>query len=102
MPATSLRWAPAEFWPNHSGESARPFLRRGVSFLVMNNVDDAGNNLDRMLPFFQRQAGRGELGGIQLDADRRMLLAADHDLGAPVDLRDLSRLLLCADFGASL
>ena len=37
----------------------------------------------------QRQADRGELGRIDLDADRRLLLAADRDLGDAGHLRDL-------------
>ena len=37
----------------------------------------------------ERQPGRGELRRIDLDADCRMLLAADDDLGHPVHLGDL-------------
>ena len=39
--------------------------------------------------FFERQSARGELGGIDLDPDRRSLLAADSDLGDARHLRDL-------------
>ncbi len=37
----------------------------------------------------QRQPARLQLGGIDLDADRRLLLAADDDLGDACDLRNL-------------
>ena len=37
--------------------AAGPFLGRGIALLTANNVDDAGNDLDRVLPLFHRQAG---------------------------------------------
>ena len=45
----------------------------------------------RAADVFERQSARSELGGINLYADRRFLLAADGDLGDARHLRDLLR-----------
>ena len=45
----------------------------------------------RAADLFERQSARGELGGIDLNPDRRSLLAADGDLSDARHLRDLLR-----------
>jgi hypothetical protein len=59
-------------------------------------IDAAGRAVDRRGGDHRRhvvegEAERGELGGIDLHPDRRLLLAADGDLGDAADLRDLLR-----------
>ena len=50
-----------------------------------------GRDRDLAADVFQREALGDELGGIDLDADRRLLLAADEDLRDAGDLADLLR-----------
>ena len=48
-----------------------------------------GRAHQRAADLLERNPGRRELGGVDLDADRRLLVAEDHDLGDTGDLRDL-------------
>ena len=64
-----------------SETAARPFPRGVVAFAVLQNVDDAVDDLDRILALFRRQAG-GFRGRADLDAFAAARAGVGHGVGA--------------------
>jgi hypothetical protein len=62
--------------------AARPFARRIVAGAAAQQIDDAANDLDRILPLFSRESGRLSRRA-DFDAFAAPRAGVDHGVDAP-------------------